>query len=76
MERLMNIENKSGRNIAVSKVIGAMGRIDVEEVQYAMNSMGCALRNLVSFVQFKKREKHSWRSITFSKIAGFILQLY
>ena len=25
-----------------------------------------ALRDLVSFVQFKKREKHPWRSVTFS----------
>ena len=24
------------------------------------------LRNLESFVQFKKREKHPWRSVTFS----------
>ena len=30
-----------------------------------------SLRDLVSFVQFKKREKHPWRNITFSK-----LQLY
>ena len=30
-----------------------------------------ALRDLVPFVQFKKREKHPWRSITFSKVAGF-----
>ena len=29
-----------------------------------------ALRDLVSFVQFKKREKHPWRSVTFSKVAG------
>ena len=29
-----------------------------------------ALRDLVPFVQFKKREKHPWRSVTFSKIAG------
>ena len=29
------------------------------------------LRDLVPFVQFKKREKHSWRSVTFSKIAGY-----
>ena len=29
-----------------------------------------ALRNLVPFVQFKKREKHPWRSVIFSKIAG------
>ena len=34
------------------------------------------LRDLVPFVQFKKREKHPWRSVTFSKVAGFILQLY
>ena len=26
---------------------------------------------LVPFVQFKKREKHPWRSVTFSKVAGF-----
>ena len=28
-----------------------------------------ALRGLVPFLQFKKREKHSWRSVTFSKVA-------
>ena len=27
-----------------------------------------ALRYLVSFVQFKKREKHPWRSVTFNKL--------
>ena len=31
-----------------------------------------ALRDLVPFVQFKKREKDPWRSVTFSKVAGFI----
>ena len=35
-----------------------------------------ALRDLVSFVQFKKHEKHTWRSVAFSKVAGFNLQLY
>ena len=30
-----------------------------------------ALRDLVPFVQFKKREKHSWSSVNFSKVAGF-----
>ena len=35
-----------------------------------------ALRDLVPFVQFKKREKHSWRSANFSKVAGLSLQLY
>ena len=29
-----------------------------------------ALRDLVPFVQFKKREKHSWMSVNFSKVAG------
>ena len=35
-----------------------------------------ALRDLVAFVQFKKREKHPWRSVNFSKVAGFKLQFY
>ena len=30
-----------------------------------------ALRDLVPFVQFKKREKHPWRSVNFSKVAGW-----
>ena len=34
-----------------------------------------ALHDLVLFVQFKKREKHPWRSVNFSKVAGFRLQL-
>ena len=29
-----------------------------------------ALRDMVTFVQFKKREKHPWRSVNFSKVAG------
>ena len=30
-----------------------------------------ALRNLVPFVQFKKREIHPWRCVTFRKVAGY-----
>ena len=30
-----------------------------------------ALRDLVPFVQFKKCEKHPWRTVAFSKVAGF-----
>ena len=40
---------------------------------YAQRTIGLdsdALRDLVPFVQFKKREKHPWRSVTFSKVAG------
>ena len=32
-----------------------------------------ALRDLVPFVQFKKREKHPWRSATFSKVKSYRL---
>ena len=41
---------------------------------YAQRTIGLdsdVLRDLVPFVQFKKREKHPWRSATFSKVAGF-----
>ena len=30
-----------------------------------------ALGDLVLFAQFKKRGKHPWRIVTFSKVAGF-----
>ena len=37
----------------------------------------CAvLRNLVPFLQFKTREKHPWRSVSFIKATGFSLQIY
>ena len=32
-----------------------------------------ALRDLVPFLQIKKREKHPWRRVTFSKVAGYQL---
>ena len=38
---------------------------------YNLKNVSDALRDLVPFVQFKKREKHPWRSVTFSKVAGF-----
>ena len=31
-----------------------------------------ALRDFVPFVQFKKCEKHPWRSVTFNKVAGWL----
>ena len=34
-----------------------------------------AKRFFVSFVQFKKREKHSWRSVTSSKVVGLKVTL-
>ena len=35
-----------------------------------------ALSNMIPFVQFKKREKQPWSSITFIKVASWSLQLY
>ena len=35
-----------------------------------LNCICNALRGLVPFVQFKKREKHPWRSVSFSKVAS------
>ena len=35
-----------------------------------------ALRNLVPFVQFKKREKHPWRSVTFTATLLKVTLLY
>ena len=29
-----------------------------------------ALRDLVPILQFKKREKHPWKTVTFGKVAG------
>ena len=34
------------------------------------------LRDLVPFVQFKKREKHPWRTVTFSKVASLNILEY
>ena len=34
------------------------------------------LRDLVLFLQFKKREIHPWRSVNFSKVAGLSLQIH
>ena len=34
------------------------------------------LLDLVSFVQFKKHEKHPWKSVTFSKVAGDITPIF
>ena len=42
--------------------------IDAEGVVNSEAICG-ALRDLVPLIQFKKREKHPWRSINFSKVA-------
>ena len=44
-------------------------RENLHKTSLSMNPCD-ALRDLASFVQFKKREKHPWRGVTFSKVAG------
>ena len=39
-----------------------------------IETKGDALGDLGPFLQFKKREKHSWKMVTFSKVEGFSLQ--
>ena len=40
-----------------------------------MHILRDALRCLVPFVPFQKREKQAWRSVTFSKVAGLKVRL-
>ena len=47
-----------------------------QEWEFSLLSICGALIDLVPFVQFKKREKHPWRGIAFSKVVGFSLQRY
>ena len=50
------------------------GSIPLMEVHaaYSRNkvNIGGALRDLVAFVQLKNHEKHPWRSVNSSKVAG------
>ena len=40
---------------------------DIKFQLFSNTTIFDALRDLVPFVQFKKREKHPWRSVTFTK---------
>ena len=58
------------------KTSGGLEKDDWHEMIWG-NSPKCdALRDLVPFVQFKKREKHPCRSFNFSKVAGNAPQWY
>ena len=39
--------------------------------KFLMNLICDVLRDLAPFGEIKKREKQPWRSVTFSKVAGF-----
>ena len=54
-------------------ILGFIGNIFVYwlDIQVKLQFLICdALRDLVPFVQFKKHEKHPWRGVNFSKVAG------
>ena len=42
----------------------------------ALKAICGALHDLIPFVQFKKRAKHPWKNVSFSKVADFSLQPY
>ena len=44
-------------------------------IRYIRIQICDALRDLVPFVQFKQREQHPWRSVTFSKVSDFHSEL-
>ena len=53
-------------------------KLSKENLSLSLDNFGkCdALRDLVPFAQFKKREKHLWRSANFSKVVGLSVELY
>ena len=46
------------------------------DIEVYITNMCGALRNFIPFVQCKKREKHPWRKVTFSKVAGFASHVF
>ena len=44
-------------------------------MRYGRHAIYGALRDLVPCAQFKEREKHPFRSVTFSKVAGLLAKL-
>ena len=46
------------------------------DLKWVMEKIWDSLHDLVLFVKFEKREKYSWKSVTFSKIVGWGLKLY
>ena len=57
--------NRDKINYFTDKIISRISRISL------WKSISGALRDLAPFAQFKKREKHPWRSVTFRKVACF-----
>ena len=71
-----------GKTNAVRAVFIIMQQKRMQNTQYVKYLLWSflqkydTLRDLVAFVQFKKREKHPWRSVNLAFLLGFSLQLY
>ena len=57
--------------ISAQKLTAFQGTVPPHNYLETSRNICDVLCNLASFVEFKKREKHPWRSDTFSKVAGF-----
>ena len=57
---------KKALNKSVDRRCSSVSIIDY--ALFFLARKGDALRDLVPLLQFKKREKHSWRSVAFSKV--------
>ena len=55
----------------MTRIVGYRERVIYNEGWKFYTCTHESLRDLVLFVQFKKREKHPWKSFAFSKVAGF-----
>ena len=75
-ESLINSQKNVYRRNNFSKVASLQSTDSKQTSSQILSRICDALRDLVPFVQFKKREKHPWGSVNFNKVAGFSLQLY
>ena len=57
--------------ISAQKLTAFQGTVPPHNSLETSRNICDVLCNLAPFVEFKKREKHPWRSDTFSKVAGF-----
>ena len=57
-------------SVQLRRILNIIVYYEENRVQRTTSIICVALRDLVPSAQFKKREKHPWRSVTFSKVAG------
>ena len=65
-----NLKVTEGLNLIKERNVGSMSMDLLVNYIPSKLTMLFVMRDLVPFAQFKKREKHSWRNVTFSKVEG------